>query len=295
MNRALLILLLAAQPLRAAQSAGPEIPQVLIQAKVFGMPRADLRRLYPDGPARPLPQEAAQGLENDPQARLIHRLELRTTPGMPIQLRIDTRLPDGQVEIGIGLEITPQVFPTREVVLATTSRVQIRKTGEAALSPLFEAQAAKQSPKLSEGQAVLIGGFLNTGEANRLPVIPLPQDNPILRYLYSTKLQPKDTGDEEYEIVALLTPRVIGTIQPEPLVVDARYTVQVGAFEKSANAERLVTELKKKKFEDVYMEKPAGSGLYRVRIGRLPDRSSAGQLRKILSAQGFDPFVASLD
>jgi cell division septation protein DedD len=73
------------------------------------------------------------------------------------------------------------------------------------------------------------------------------------------------------------------------------YTVQVGAFGSSDNAETLVLELKKK-FTGVFVDKaPSGTTPYRVRVGRLVDLAAARQLQSKLTEQGFDSFLVLPD
>ncbi len=78
----------------------------------------------------------------------------------------------------------------------------------------------------------------------------------------------------------------------QDLQADSRfYTVQVGAFRSSANAEALVVELKKK-FEGVFLDKASsGRTPYRVRVGKWPTLAAARRLQSKLSEQGFDSYV----
>jgi cell division septation protein DedD len=72
------------------------------------------------------------------------------------------------------------------------------------------------------------------------------------------------------------------------------YSIQVGAFASSANAEALVSELKSKSFEEVFIDKAdSGKTPYRVRVGRLQTSGAARQLQGKLSDQGFDSFLVS--
>jgi cell division septation protein DedD len=71
----------------------------------------------------------------------------------------------------------------------------------------------------------------------------------------------------------------------------AFYSVQVGAFDSSANADALIGELKSK-FEGAYVDTaPTGRTPFRVRIGRLSDIVAARQLQGRLEDLGFDSFV----
>ena len=96
---------------------------------------------------------------------------------------------------------------------------------------------------------------------------------------------------------AVKLPPTIPVETPKPAIPAPTrfYTVQVGAFGSSDNAETLVAELKKK-FAGVFVDKaPSGATPYRVRVGRLVDLAAARQLQSKLTEQGFDSFVVLPD
>jgi rare lipoprotein A len=74
------------------------------------------------------------------------------------------------------------------------------------------------------------------------------------------------------------------------------YTVQVAAFETQDAAETLQRNLERR-YRDVIVQKfSSNRTFYRVRVGRLSDRSSAEELAKQLrEEEKFDPFVVRLN
>ena len=74
------------------------------------------------------------------------------------------------------------------------------------------------------------------------------------------------------------------------------YTVQVAAFEAQDAAEALQKSLERR-YRDVIVQKfSSNRTFYRVRVGRLNDRSSAEELAKQLrEEEKFDPFVVRLN
>lgn len=66
------------------------------------------------------------------------------------------------------------------------------------------------------------------------------------------------------------------------------FTVQVGAFQGSANAEKLKGALKKKGFSSYVVEENGGSGkFYKVRVGKVKSRSEALKLERQLAGLGY--------
>jgi cell division septation protein DedD len=366
-------------------------PEIVLEARVIALPSADFARLgiiyiesdaetdSPLGFAVVLPEDETQSLIRDPRTVPVHSLKLRGTPGNALRFRVDTRVLAGEnsfaeilpyFEVGMTFEITPKAFPSRNVALSSSTRVQVRQgpAPQGGLAPLvFETQPIKHDIQIPEGKTILLGGFLTASNSSGLPRIPVAPGNPILGYV-GTKSPRKG---EEPEIVVLLTPRVNGLIEPaastpvtvvppaaepetrveQPVVAvstlnatpklesstpltivmtppvvptppvtavplpaavvkanpapaprtparktEARFfTVQVGAFASSANAESLLAELKKK-FEGVFVDQaPEGRTPYRVRVGRLSTLTAARQIQSRLTAQGFEAFVVTPD
>ncbi len=84
----------------------------------------------------------------------------------------------------------------------------------------------------------------------------------------------------------------------EPLSYDSgNYSVQVGAFTKAENAERLSEEMKKVYgFSEIRSAWVRGEHFYRVYAGRYPSLRSAEAAEKVFETNGYPgSFVVSLD
>jgi len=71
------------------------------------------------------------------------------------------------------------------------------------------------------------------------------------------------------------------------------YFVQIGVFSNPASANRLATELRKKKFAVVVTKIDGAKPLHRVRVGPEPDRKAAEALAKRLVLAGHKGSVVS--
>jgi len=89
-----------------------------------------------------------------------------------------------------------------------------------------------------------------------------------------------DSGKYERDILAAMGQE----IQPEPAKVYHR--VQVGAFSKLENAQRLESELQGKKY-DTYLIK-ADDGLYKVQVGAFAHEEKADNLLRQLKGAGYN-------
>ena len=73
------------------------------------------------------------------------------------------------------------------------------------------------------------------------------------------------------------------------------YTIQVGVFTSESKAEAMMSQLKKRQYDAVFIDAiPSGTGPFHVRVGRLPDMQAARDLRKRLAGDGFDTFITTL-
>ncbi len=71
------------------------------------------------------------------------------------------------------------------------------------------------------------------------------------------------------------------------------YFVQIGVFSNQASANRLATELRRKKFAVVVTKIDGAKPLHRVRVGPEPDRKAAEALAKRLASAGHKGSVVS--
>jgi cell division septation protein DedD len=108
------------------------------------------------------------------------------------------------------MDVTPKVFQSRDISLATASQVRIRRGPDAAGTSLvvFENPFAKFDTRIHEGESIILGGFITAAERMTLPEMPMLADNPILNYLYPKVPNPQDRT----EIAILLTPRSEGML-----------------------------------------------------------------------------------
>ena len=92
------------------------------------------------------------------------------------------------------------------------------------------------------------------------------------------------------------TPAAPGSVAPERKPAAASktgYFVQIGVFSNQASANRLATELRKKKFAVVVTKIDGAKPLHRVRVGPEADRKAAEALAKRLASAGHKGSVVS--
>ena len=103
-------------------------------------------------------------------------------------------------------------------------------------------------------------------------------------------------------VVAATPPKVESkpAVEPKPVTAskpvpapETGYFVQIGVFSNQASANRLATELRKKKFAVVVTKIDGAKPLHRVRVGPEPDRKAAEALAKRLASAGHKGSVVS--
>jgi DedD protein len=95
---------------------------------------------------------------------------------------------------------------------------------------------------------------------------------------------------------ATTTPAAPAPVAPESKPAAASetgYFVQIGVFSNQASANRLATELRKKKFAVVVTKIDGAKPLHRVRVGPEADRKAAEALAKRLASAGHKGSVVS--
>jgi Bacterial type II and III secretion system protein/SPOR domain len=261
-----------------------------------------------------MPESVARSLESSADSKLIHNLRFQAPDRKYTRIRFDSHAPQGaaSVDVGIALELTPKVFANREMDINVSAHVEVRTDPE----PSFTTQQIKHVVHISDGETIIVGGFVNDAEARLLAGIPTLRENPMLHYLFSEKRGQRG----EPEIVLMLKPHIgeslpitrveesptnssrdsaraaasqpINTVAaPSPKDTRLLYTIQVGAFEKAATAEALVARLKMR-YDAVFIDSLAGERpVYRVRVGRLANLRAAGELERQLRTEGFQPFI----
>ena len=103
-------------------------------------------------------------------------------------------------------------------------------------------------------------------------------------------------------VVAATPPKVESkpAVEPKPVTAskpvpapETGYFVQIGVFSNQASANRLATELRKKKFAVVVTKIDGAKPLHRVRVGPEADRKAAEALAKRLASAGHKGSVVS--
>jgi hypothetical protein len=314
-----------------------------VEVKVLELPRIEIDRLLaqPSGslPSKKLSAEMARMLLESPHSKVVHRLDLQSISGQTTHFRVDSRVPTASgsrgdepsfYEIGIGLDLTPRVFQSREISVKTLSRVRVLRSPDTdgTQTTVFENPPIGNETRIGNGESLLLGGFITELERAMLPPIPALPDNPLLNYLFPGKRDSK----ERPEIVMVLSPRIVGPLlnaeadAPAPVPISSSsppalqlppvaapsaaaakppaappvpvqstgYSVQVGAFESSAKADFLVALLAKK-YDSVFIDKVPGKTPFRVRVGRFTNMNQARELQKKIARDGYDTFVTKLD
>ena len=104
----------------------------------------------------------------------------------------------------IFFELTPKIFPNREMALDVKAYVEIQTDAVA----FFKTHPVKHLIRISEGESIILGGFVNDDEARLLTGMPMLKDSPLLQYLFSEKRGQPD----EPEIVLMLNPNIEGAL-----------------------------------------------------------------------------------
>jgi len=252
------------------------------------------------------------------------RVDSRTPNSAPAPSQTGT-----YYEIGIGMDVTPLVYQNRDVTLSTNSRVRILQSpdSDGRQATVFENPPTRNAIQVREGESMIVGGFITDQERAMLPSIPSLPDNALINYIFPGQRDSKDRS----EIVIVLTPRIAGPLvnpadrslgpitavtstvelsnagknlaveisppapKPSPAPPSGPvYTIQVGAFESSAKADTLVSQLAKK-YDAVFVDKVSGKTPYHVRVGRFASTNEAKELQKKLTRDGYDTFVTKRD
>jgi general secretion pathway protein D len=177
-----------------------------------------------------IPPATASFLLNDSTTRIIQNPQIRALHGQKATLKIGDRVPVATgsfqpgiggvginplvntqfqyIDVGVNLDITPQVHAGREITLkvlldvsSVTSRVNIGGIDQ----PVIGQRRVEHDIRLKEGEVNILGGILEQQDAKALSGIPGLAQIPILRYLFSSER----TERQENEIVFVLVPHLV--------------------------------------------------------------------------------------
>jgi len=177
-----------------------------------------------------LPPATANFVFNNANTKIIQSPQVRALDGQKASLKIGDRVPIATgsfqpgiggvginplvntqfqyIDVGVNVDITPQVHANREVTMkvtidvsAVTSQVNIGGIQQ----PVIGQRKIEHEIRLKEGEVNLLGGILEQQDIKNLSGIPGLGQIPILRYLFSTE----HTEKKENEIVFALIPHIV--------------------------------------------------------------------------------------
>lgn len=191
-----------------------------------------------------VPSAVATAMMSDTHTRILQNPTIRATDGESAKLKIGTRVPiatgsflpsyGGAVttgtgtgtntgasslgllastqfqyqDVGVSLDITPQVMPDGEVSLKT--KIEISAEGAPVTiggisEPTFTQKNIEHVIRLREGEASLLGGLNETTVTHSVSGLPFLSNIPLLRYLFSND----HTEVMDDEVMVMLTPHVV--------------------------------------------------------------------------------------
>jgi general secretion pathway protein D len=177
-----------------------------------------------------IPPATANFLFSNANTKIIQSPQVRASDGQKASLKIGDRVPVATgsfqpgiggvginplvntqfqyIDVGVNVDITPQVHANREVsmkvtidVSAVTSQVNIGGIQQ----PVIGQRKIEHEIRLKEGEVNLLGGILEQQDIKNLSGLPGLAQIPILRYLFSSEHIEK----KENEIVFALIPHII--------------------------------------------------------------------------------------
>ena len=147
-------------------------------------------------------------------------------------------------------------------------------------SPAVEASAPTPAPTPAPTLAPPPAAAPTTAPATT-PAASAPVAPPVVS-TPSPKVEPKPAAEPK-----------TATASKPVAAPETGYFVQIGVFSNQASANRLATELRKKKFAVVVTKIDGAKPLHRVRVGPEPDRKAAEALAKRLASAGHKGSVVS--
>ena len=185
-----------------------------------------------------IPPATANFVFNNSGTRIIQSPRIRASDNQKASLKIGDRVPVATgsfqpgiggvginplvntqfqyIDVGVNVDITPQVHANREVSLkvtvdvsSVTSHVSIGGIDQ----PVIGQRKIEHEIRLKEGEVNLMGGILEDQDIKSLSGIPGLGQIPLLRYLFSNE----HTEKHESEIVFALIPHIVRGQELTPL------------------------------------------------------------------------------
>src|SRR5437870_13694064 len=177
-----------------------------------------------------IPPATATALLSDTNTKLIQNPQIRALDGQKASLKIGDRVPVATgsfqpgiggvginplvntqfqyLDVGVNIDITPRVHAGREVTLKISMDIS-SVTGQSNIGgisqPIIGQRKIEHEIRLKDGEANLLGGFMENRETRSLSGIPGLAQVPILKYLFSQN----NTEHATNEIVFALVPHII--------------------------------------------------------------------------------------
>jgi general secretion pathway protein D len=112
-------------------------------------------------------------------------------------------------DIGIILEVTPQINPDGLVTLTVKPEISSLTSSTVAISekvkaPVYSKRSATSRVAIPDGQTIVIGGLMQDEKLDEVKKVPLLGSIPILNLLFSRKT----TSNTKTELLIFLTPHV---------------------------------------------------------------------------------------
>ena len=177
-----------------------------------------------------IPQATANFVFSNANTKIIQSPQVRASDGQKASLKIGDRVPVAPgsfqpgiggvginplvntqfqyIDVGVNVDITPQVHANREVsmkvtidVSSVTSQVNIGGIQQ----PVIGQRKIEHEIRLREGEVSLLGGIMEDQDIKNLAGIPGLGQIPILKYLFSST----HTEKHENEIVFALIPHIV--------------------------------------------------------------------------------------
>jgi general secretion pathway protein D len=185
-----------------------------------------------------IPPATANFVFNNSGTRIIQSPRIRASDNQKASLKIGDRVPVATgsfqpgiggvginplvntqfqyIDVGVNVDITPQVHANREVSLkvsvdvsSVTSHVSIGGIDQ----PVIGQRKIEHEIRLREGEVNLMGGILEDQDIKSLSGLPGLGQIPLLRYLFSSE----HTEKHESEIVFALIPHIVRGQELSPL------------------------------------------------------------------------------
>jgi len=177
-----------------------------------------------------IPSANLSAVMGDSDTRLIQNPQVRALDGQKATVKIGDRVPVATgsfqpgiggvginplvntqfqyLDVGVNIDITPHVHAGREVTLKISMDIS-SVTGQSNIGgisqPIIGQRKIEHEIRLKDGEANLLGGFMENRETRSLSGIPGLAQVPILKYLFGQT----NTDHAENEIVFAIVPHII--------------------------------------------------------------------------------------